>query len=393
MAENVNIEFDDQTLQLVEVYATVELNEIVVHAEPVEVQVIEVFVDLNAAQQAIDAAAAAQAALEAMQGFSLDDLLANQDRLTTLGTITRTTDRTFAFTTFGMKMNGQDYANPALERTIEEATAGMRRGDLAVLTTANTIDIIPGTEDAEIYIFPNLPANTFEVGRFYVFGSDVDEPEVPNNGDAFMRKQTSIFVANHVDDLASYMFSDDKRHLVIGSDMEGIIQGLPANPDAILSPRMLHSIHNKSAFPVEIANNGTGHFRYFFPKGVNYILAPGEFILFLSDGVVDRRFVFLTTNMPDKVVYISKSSNFSFTNAYHGATVYITLSLNATIPSGLRSDFTCNVKTFSGAICTYLTSGTTISSQSDGTVQAEKSMVHISPNSTNTYILSGGGLT
>lgn len=318
------------------------------------------------------------------------------NRLLTVGDIYRNPGtNTFVYNIgFSGYINELIVANVvAFNITPSEASPGKKRGDSVVLNADNDILLVEGDEDDTNYIFPQLPDDVLEVGRHFVFGDEISVPEPPAISNEFMRKQTQVFVANHVDDLASYMFTDERRHLVIGNDMEGVIQGLPANPDAVLSPRMFHSIHNKSAFPATIKNNGTGHFRYFFPYNQDYILAPGEIILFLSDGVVDRRFVFVSTNMPDKVVYISKASNFTFTNAFHGATVYVIMSLNATLPAGLRPDFTCNVKSFAGAICAYLTSGTTISSQSDGTVQAEKSMVHISANGTNTYILSGGGLS
>ena len=46
-----------------------------------------------------------------------------------------------------------------------------------------------------------------------------------------------------------------------------------------------------------------------------------------------------------------------------------------------------------GAIATFLTSGTTINAESDGDVQAAKTMSFLAQYTTNNYIISGGGLS
>ena len=92
-------------------------------------------------------------------------------------------------------------------------------------------------------------------------------------------------------------------------------------------------------------------------------------------------------------VYQTISTNTTLDNTYHSATVWVTATCNVTIPSGLRSDFYCNIRTFAGATATYLTSGTVINTESDGDVQAPSTMINISTFSTNNFILSGGGLS
>ena len=92
-------------------------------------------------------------------------------------------------------------------------------------------------------------------------------------------------------------------------------------------------------------------------------------------------------------IYQTISTNTTLDNTYHSATVWVTATCNVTIPSGLRSDFYCNIRTFAGATATYLTSGTVINTESDGDVQAPSTMINISTFSTNNFILSGGGLS
>lgn len=92
-------------------------------------------------------------------------------------------------------------------------------------------------------------------------------------------------------------------------------------------------------------------------------------------------------------VYKNISANTTLDDTYHNAVIWVTATCNITIPSGLRADFTANVRTFTGATATYLTSGTVINTESDGDVQAPKTMANISTYSTNNFIISGGGLS
>lgn len=92
-------------------------------------------------------------------------------------------------------------------------------------------------------------------------------------------------------------------------------------------------------------------------------------------------------------IYKTINTNTSLDNSYHNTVVWVTATCNITIPSGLRSDFNCTFRTLTGATATFLTSGTTINAESDGDVQAEKSMSYLAQYTTNNYILSGGGLS
>lgn len=92
-------------------------------------------------------------------------------------------------------------------------------------------------------------------------------------------------------------------------------------------------------------------------------------------------------------VYKNISANTTLDDSYHNAVIWVTATCNITIPSGLRADFTANIRTFTGATATYLTSGTVINTESDGDVQAPKTMANISTYSTNNFIISGGGLS
>lgn len=91
--------------------------------------------------------------------------------------------------------------------------------------------------------------------------------------------------------------------------------------------------------------------------------------------------------------YFTFSTNTTLLNAHHNAVIWVTATINITIPSGLRSDFNCTFRTLTGAIATFLTSGTTINTESDGDVQSAKTMSFLAQYTTNNYIISGGGLS
>ena len=91
--------------------------------------------------------------------------------------------------------------------------------------------------------------------------------------------------------------------------------------------------------------------------------------------------------------YFTFSTNTTLTNTHHNAVIWVTATINITIPSGLRSDFNCTFRTLTGAIAAFLTSGTTISAESDGDVQSAKTMSFLAQYTTNNYIISGGGLS
>ena len=91
--------------------------------------------------------------------------------------------------------------------------------------------------------------------------------------------------------------------------------------------------------------------------------------------------------------YFTFSTNTTLTDSHHNAVIWVTATINITIPSGLRSDFNCTFRTLTGAVAAFLTSGTTINAESDGDVQAAKTMSFLAQYSTNNYIISGGGLS
>lgn len=135
--------------------------------EPTPVPIIEIHVDINAAQSAIDAAAQAQLILD-----QISELIGNSalNGITTLGTIAIDADQV-TFSGFAWKIAGTDYAQVApITRTLPFASEGMYRTHTAYFTTTNDIDIAVGPEDDEVTTEPNIPEGTLRMRAFNVFG-------------------------------------------------------------------------------------------------------------------------------------------------------------------------------------------------------------------------------
>jgi len=92
-------------------------------------------------------------------------------------------------------------------------------------------------------------------------------------------------------------------------------------------------------------------------------------------------------------VYKTISVDTPLDNTYHNAVVWVTATCNITIPTSLRADFNCTFRTFAGATATFIVSGTTINSESDGDVQAPSSMSYLAQFAINDFIISGGDLS
>lgn len=290
MADNVNIEFDDQTPQIVEVHATVEVNEVFVHAEPVEVQVVEVFVDLNSAQIAIDAAAAATAALSQIQSIYNSGIIAR-------GTITRV-DNIFTFSIgFVWKLLTILYQNSvAVVLTVPAATAGYYRISAAVLTNLNTIILVNGVEDESEAQFPELPAGTILLTYWTVFGEVISEPTEPIVGALYVEKQETVQkIINGSGQISVELNAQETNFFLTNNDLEIIEGTTPSTQYLSLWARhgKIISFFNKTDNPITFKHS-LEPYNFRCPNNENYIAQPGEYTEFKEvkdDGTIFFRFV------------------------------------------------------------------------------------------------------
>ena len=88
--------------------------------------------------------------------------------------------------------------------------------------------------------------------------------------------------------------------------------------------------------------------------------------------------------------YKTINTNTTLDNTFHGAIVRVKGTINITIPSGLRADFNCIFRTYTGFTATFVAGGgVTINAESNGTILAPRKMCSFFPDATNNYVLSG----
>jgi hypothetical protein len=77
-------------------------------------------------------------------------------------------------------------------------------------------------------------------------------------------------------------------------------------------------------------------------------------------------------------------------NTFHKAIVRVKGTINITIPSGLRADFNCIFRSYTGFTGTFIAgAGVTIDAESDGTTLPPSKMASLFVDGTDNYILSG----
>jgi len=229
-------------------------------------------------------------------------------------------------------------------------------------------------------------------GNITVGSSITNTSELINDG----ADGTSTYV--ETDELGAVAFSNDYNDLNNKPSVATLLR-----EEFVFSGGQTFTLANNYAqvYSVEVQGQGalsTSQYTLVAPNQVtiNDTLDAGDYVVIIysdaSAGVVP----YYTQAQTDALLsqpYKTISTNTTLDNTYHSATVWVTATCNVTIPSGLRSDFYCNIKTFAGATATYLVSGTVINTESDGDVQAPSTMINISTFSTNNFILSGGGLS
>ena len=207
-----------------------------------------------------------------------------------------------------------------------------------------------------IVYFNNLKSKEYNVSDCYIFDIDDTSGFNTSNGVAFMDK---------LEELNCPCFQKDVNNFYISGGTWGSITG-DIEEQADLQNALNSKLDKDATEGVERA----------------YIInADG------SQGTKATSEIGTTQN------YFPFSTNTTLTNSHHNAVIWVTATINITIPSGLRSDFNCTFRTLTGAIATFLTSGTTINAESDGDVQAAKTMSFLAQYTTNNYIISGGGLS
>jgi len=226
----------------------------------------------------------------------------------------------------------------------------------------------------EVVYFNNLKSKNYDVSDCYIF--DVGETSGFNtsNGVAFMDK---------LEELNCPCFQKDVNNFYISGGAWSELTDFDSLPDAdlpLLGTEQIAIIQDGETKKLDLSTK------------LDKVSTAGVERAYIinADGSQGTK---ATSEIGTTQNYFTFSTNTTLSNAHHNAVIWVTATINITIPSGLRSDFNCTFRTLTGAIATFLTSGTTINAESDGDVQSAKTMSFLAQYTTNNYIISGGGLS
>lgn len=316
------------------------------------------------------------------------------DRFTQLGTTNLVNNNLIISSGYAWLINGSNYANTTpFNFIIPLSTIGNQRIDLFVVDRFNNILKIQGVESVGNPVKPNVPQNTLELTFVLVNETEILDPVLPIFGETFVEKiekketyvnTNNIFNVNSK--VANFLFGNNVSQC----------SGFNFTDNSLYYEGKKYSFKNSKTTNLILKNRNivNGNVRFSFSDNNDYILKPGEIAEFI---LRNRKFLFLeyigkiqeTSIKQYKYIFV----NTILDNSFHEATVYVQASLNITIPTGLRTDFNCTFRTFTGAIATFLISGTVLNSQSTGDVLEASSMCYLSIFSPNNYLLTGGNLS
>lgn len=241
-------------------------------------------------------------------------LVGNNNKIISLGTITRA-GNVFTFSVgFVWQINGVTYQNTIpFTITIAAATTGFKRIDNAILNTSNAIELQQGLEsDSGVAQQPVTPQNTIALTSWDVNGTSVNDNETPITGDAFIKKSYSqplyysdtgadviiplpptgndkfIFVSNSLVSISGFNLS-----LITGNPSAEI----PFNGKEII-------VLNGTANPITINHNAVADIPYIIKDEADLVVPSGEHVRFMyNDGKMKELFrswgEFLPTDIND----------------------------------------------------------------------------------------------
>lgn len=277
MSTSVNIEFLPVEFTNVEIHVEPTTEETVAVVHEQQLTIIEVHVDINAAQAAIDAAAAAQLILQQIIALEGDP----GPQITTPGTSTlNELARTYTFEDWAWKWYGPTIFTPSPFTTpeIPEEDEGFIRVYLLVGTATGAYQLVIGDPSDTLPIDPPTPANTIYLTRFVSSGAVIGEPEAPIVGDAFVKKnysnRHSIFTGI-VDGV--YPLPDDGRTSFVfevgGLDFEGF--SIPDGHPHLYEGKIVY-IKNTSGQPINLKHDGIADVWFNQAGGVDLVVPSDE---------------------------------------------------------------------------------------------------------------------
>ncbi|KIQ22644.1 hypothetical protein RT99_05920 [Flavobacterium sp. MEB061] len=213
----------------------------------------------------------------------IDELMSPDDILVR-GAITKDGNkRIIAPYAFTIRIDQVEYTNPDLfETTIRTAAEGHYRIDIFVFTKFSTIVKIEGDEGIESAQEPDTPNGTIKIGFNSVFGSIINEPEIPVPDNTTVKKiESQDFITNYgLTAIIEKIELLDERSSISLTGAVTDIKSIQTTVE-LIRPGKPFFIKNRTAHNVKIwHNSGTGNIKFFFPDGYDLLLKPNEILQF-----------------------------------------------------------------------------------------------------------------
>jgi len=280
MSTPVNIEFLPVEFTNVEIHVEPTTEETVAVVHEQQLTIIEVHVDINAAQAAIDAAAAAQLILQQIISLEGDP----GPQITTPGTSTlNELARTYTFEDWAWKWYGPTIFTPTPFTTpeIPEEDEGFTRVYLLVGTATGAYQLVIGDPSDTLPIDPPIPANTIYLTRFVATGAVIGEPEAPIIGTEFVKKNYSNrhTIASGVVSGIYPLPADGRTSFVFeigGFDFKGF--SIPEDSffaDHLYEGKIFY-IKNVSGEPINLKHAGATDVILNLPGAIDYVVESSE---------------------------------------------------------------------------------------------------------------------
>lgn len=276
------------------------MSEIIINVDPEDVPVVNVTVDENSAQAALDAQAAAEAALEEINstdfggkldkdGYpgtakTLDDRISAiefPDEILIRGEAPLTGDTiNIAALAFTVRINQNEITNPlAYSTVINPATEGYNRTDIITINESGVFAKIEGVESVDIAVKPEPLANTLEVVSIDITGAIVADPVEPiNPGDSILKseqKYTPINLSGVLQKVTKKS-SDTAINFIGAATVVGSLEVKPQYFNRLFDG-VIYTIKNSQAVDIVFNHlSGTGNVLFSFPGATNFTLKPNE---------------------------------------------------------------------------------------------------------------------
>lgn len=220
-----------------------------------------------------------------------DGTTLNNDKINTLGTITRDAER-FTFSIgFSWTINNFNFANTApKEFFVPVATAGFYRSDIFYLSDSIFITHLIGQENNVIAIQPALPLNAILLSSISIFGEQISDVTNTDLGQNYVLKSffKEIKIQNSNGTLALPTINGNTAFLFINGYNKAPTQTreffgfIFTNAEAAkLYDGKTFTLKNSDIANITLVhNNGTVTIPFHFADGLNYTLQPTELLEF-----------------------------------------------------------------------------------------------------------------